>query len=429
MESKVRAARDDTEIVHLIADELRKLVGARQVIVLQAKAPDTFRVACVSSLVLTEKDTPFIRWVEAMVRQIRTEHLDEAVSFALPAFTDPDAPESRSYPFSHIIWQPLRLVAGTAFAGLLVARERPWTEQDRRVVAREADVFAGMWQALHGGTALMPKKAGWQRRRLMLLVLAVAAALCPVPMTTLAPVEIVAREPQRVAAPLDGVIKDILVPPNRAVERGQLILTFDDTTLRNKLDLAEQDLLLSAARVDRAMQAAFSEEAARHELAQARAEHDLKKAERNYAAELMARTRVHAERGGVLVYADKDRWIGRPVRTGERIMQIVQPSEIAARIELPVADAIVLEKGARVRLFLDAAPLTAVDAKLVAEGYQAEPNSTQQLVYQLRAEIPPGGPRLRIGARGTAQLVGGWVPLAFYLLRRPISAARQNLGL
>jgi hypothetical protein len=117
------------------------------------------------------------------------------------------------------------------------------------------------------------------------------------------------------------------------------------------------------------------------------------------------------------------------VRTGERIMQIVRPREIAARVEVPVADAIVLHPDARIRMFLDADPLSSIPARAVSIGYQAEPNTTQQLVYRVDAEIDGDHPGLRIGARGTAQLQGQMVPLAFYLLRRPISALRQYFGL
>ncbi len=110
-------------------------------------------------------------------------------------------------------------------------------------------------------------------------------------------------------------------------------------------------------------------------------------------------------------------------------MQIVDPGRVTARIELPVADAIVLARGATARLFLDANPLKAVDARVISEGYQAEPNATQQLVYHVYAEFKGGTDGIRIGARGTAQLIGSEVSLAFYLFRRPISAVRQQLGL
>jgi hypothetical protein len=430
VESKVRAAKDETELVHLIANELRKLVGGRQAIVLRAGMPGIFKVACVSSLVVTDKESPFLRWIEGMARQIVRERGDaEAIEFELPAFVDKDAAETLSYPFTHIVWQPLQLVSGETFAAVLVARERPWLDQDRKIIARETGVFASIWQAIHGAKSLVPKRRFGKKVRIALAAALVLGALVPVPMTTLAPVEIVAKNPQRVTAPIDGVIEEIFVDPNQPVKTGQPLLRFEETTLRNRFKLAEQEMLLARARFDRATHAAFTDQTARHEIAQAQAELDLKQAESDYAADLLARSVVSAARDGILVYTDKDHWIGRPVKTGERIMQIVDPSAVAARIEVPVADAIVLQRGARVRMFLDANPLTAISAQLVSEGYHAEPNSTQQLVYRLQAEVEGNPDGLRIGARGTAQLQGDYVPLIFYLLRRPISSARQHLGL
>ena len=430
VESKVRAARDELELQHLIANELRKLVAGRQAMVLRASAPDVFRITTVSSLVLTDKETPFVRWIEDMVATLVAERgAGEAVDFELPAYVDPAAPETRNYPFVYFSWAPMRLPTGETFAGVLIARERPWSDQDLRVIARETEVFGGAWQALHGARALQPRRMFSRRTKFVAAAAIVALTLLPVPMTTLAPVEIVARAPQRVTAPLDGVIKDILIEPNRPVRTGEAILRFDETTLRNRLQVAEQEMRLAQSRFERATQAAFADDKARHELAQARAELSIKRAERDYASDLLTRTVITAERDGILLYSDKDRWIGRPVKTGERIMQIVGPDEIAARIEVPVADAIQLEQGARVRMFLDSNPLSAIPARIVSEGYQPEPNSTQQLVYRLQADIGDKRDGLRIGSRGTAQLYGRLVPLAFYLLRRPITAARQHIGL
>lgn len=430
IESRVRAAKNEIELIHLIANELRKLISGRQVFLLRSTQTVQFEVACISSLALVDRDTPFVRWIEGMVGRIVAEHgPNEAIAFELPAFADNDAAESRSYPFAHFLWQPMQLVSGETFAGTLIARDKAWTEQDRHIVRRETAVFAGAWQALYGAKSLLPQRWASRKTKLAIAAAFVCAAFIPVPMTTLAPVEIVAKHPQRVTAPIDGVIKEIVVEPNRAVQIGQIILRFDETTLRNRLQLAEQEMLLAKARFERAGQAAFIDEKARHELAQARVELDLKQAERDYAADLLARSEVRAERAGILVYADKDRWIGRPVKTGERIMQIVGEDEIAAKIEVPVADAIVLERGARVRMFLDANPLASVAARLVSEGFHAEPNSTQNLVYRLHAEIDVKADGVRIGARGTAQLQGNFVPLVFYLLRRPISAARQYSGI
>lgn len=430
VESKVRVAATETELFHVVVNEMRKLVSARQVVLLRSTRDETMKVACVSSLVLGDQDTPFVRWIESMVRQLCAEHGSAApVSFELPAFADADAPETRTYPFRHVVWQPMRLASGETVAGLLAARERPWSDQDRKLLERQAGVFVSAWAALHGSSRLKPRRRLSRPMRIAAAVLAAAAALCPVPMTVLAPVEIVAAQPQRVTAPIDAVVKEILVDPNRPVRAGTPLLRFDETTLRNRLHLAEQEMRLAKARSDRWSQAAFVDDKARHELALAKAELDLKKAERDYAADLLSRSVIYAERSGFLVYADKAQWIGRPVRTGERIMEIVDPADVAARIELPVADAIVLASRARVRLFLDLDPLSAVPGTLTSEGYHALPNSMQQLVYRLHAEIDAKGAGHRIGARGTAQVMGAYVPLAYYLLRRPISAARQYIGL
>jgi multidrug resistance efflux pump len=323
----------------------------------------------------------------------------------------------------------MRLSDGTVYAGVLVAREQPWSDQDKKIIIRETGVFASAWQAHYGSKAMRPRERLGLVARLAGIAVLVLLAVLPVPMTTLAPIEIIAKSPQRVTSPIEGVIKEILVDPNRPVRRGEPILRFDDTALRNRYEIAEQERLVAAARHDRLTQASFMDDKARRELALARAELDLKQAERDYAADLLKRTEIKAERDGVLIYSDRDRWIGRPVKIGERIMYIARADEIAARIEVPVADAIFLDRGSRVRLFLDANPLTSVSARLVREGYHAEPNSTRQLVYSVYAEIDGAEKGLRIGARGTAQLLGDYVPLFFYLLRRPISSARQHLGL
>ncbi len=430
IEGKLRSAKNERDLLHLVADEMRKLVSARQVFVLRIKAPTKPEVTCISSMALVEKDTPFVRWIEAMLRELLATHgTAETVVFDLPAYTDPESAETKSYPFGHLVWQPMVLTSGATFAGLLLARERPWSEQDIRLIARQSDVFANMWQALYGAKALQPGQRIRNKTGIGLAVAALVAAIIPVPMSTLAPVEIVARNPQRVTAPIDGVIESIDVEPNRRVTAGQVIIRFDETTARNRQQVAEQELQLAKARLDRTSQASFTNEQARHDLGQAQAEYDLKKVERDYAADLLAKSQITAERDGVIVYPGKDQLIGKPVRTGERLMQIVDPAHVAARIELPVADAIVLEKGAKVRLFLDANPLSAVPAHLTSEGYQAEPNSTLQLVYRLRADIETGADGIRIGARGTAQLQGRYVPLFYYLLRRPISSFRQHVGL
>ncbi len=430
MEDRIREAKNETEVQHLIVNETRKIVGARQIFMFRSNKSGKFRATAVSSLALVDKDTPLVRWTEKLVANLAKENgLDAITSFQLPAFVDPEANETKSYPFHHMIWAPLKLGNGDVFAGLLLARERPWAEQEENILTRQMRVYANAWCALYGGAQLRLSTPfhKWLIRACAIVLLCSLAL--PVSMTTLAPVEIVADQPDLVTAPIDGVITQILVDPNQPVKAGQELLRFEDTTLRNKFELADREMKVARSRYDRVHQAAFDDPKARHELAITKTEYELKRAEREYAKALLDKTTIRAERSGFLIYSDKDKWLGRPVSTGERIMTIAHPSDVRARIDLPVSDAIVLDDNATVRLFLDADPLNSLPAHLLSESYHAEANSSQQLVYELYAKLDKEVEVPRIGSRGTAQIYGAKVPLIFFLLRKPFSAVRQYLGI
>ena len=63
--------------------------------------------------------------------------------------------------------------------------------------------------------------------------------LIPVRQTSLAPAEVIALDAEAVAAPIDRVVKTIHVRPNQAVQVGQPLFSLDDTTLRNRLEVAQ----------------------------------------------------------------------------------------------------------------------------------------------------------------------------------------------
>ena len=96
---------------------------------------------------------------------------------------------------------------------------------------------------------------------------------------------------------------------------------------------------------------------------------------------------------------------------------------------MPVGDAIVLEEGARVRLYLDADPLNAVEAKLTSASYHAVPDAAGVLAYTVRAAFESDATPPRIGLRGTAQIHGERVSAFYYLFRKPLAAVRQWTGL
>ncbi|RLQ88116.1 efflux RND transporter periplasmic adaptor subunit [Notoacmeibacter ruber] len=271
-----------------------------------------------------------------------------------------------------------------------------------------------------------------RQKRTRITVAAMAAlgllACVPVPFSALAPAEIVAADPFIVASPLDGIIHDIVVPPNATIKAGDLLFTFDDTELAGRRAIARETLSVARAREQRLRQAAFSEPAARRELAEAEAARQIAEAELQQAENRLARTRVLAQRGGTVLYSRPDHWIGRPVSTGERIMEIADPRAVKLHADLPVGDAIVLDSHPSLRFFVEGQPFRPVAGKVLSAGYRAEVTPDQRLAYKITAELSDKT-GLRIGMRGTAQLLGKRVALGYYLLRRPIAALRQRVGL
>jgi len=144
---------------------------------------------------------------------------------------------------------------------------------------------------------------------------------------------------------------------------------------------------------------------------------------------MLAKAEIRAPRAGLAVFSDKKSLIGKPMVVGERILEIADPRMVELRIDVPVDDAIILRDDARVKVLLDAAPLSAIEAHIVYSDYQAKPSDANVLSFRAIAELindeadPP-----RLGGRGSAQIYGDRVPLAFFLLRRPFAKLRQWTG-
>ena len=136
-----------------------------------------------------------------------------------------------------------------------------------------------------------------------------------------------------------------------------------------------------------------------------------KEAELSLVEGSLSRVVVKAERDGIAVFGDPNDWLGRPVQTGERVMQLADPRDAGVLVWLPVADALNLEAGAPIRLFLHTTPLNPLSAKLLQTSYQAVLSPEGVSAYRLRGTFDDVGEKARIGLRGTARVssVGiGW---------------------
>ena len=421
LERLTRAARTPSQLAYSLVNDGQALFGFRHAALLIAG-----KVQAVTGVSTVEPNAPFVAFVEQAVAQLfKADLLKQARVIPANLLSESIQADWQTLSATHVFWLPLIDHEGEVFGGLWLARDLPWNPSEQVLLSQLGDTYSHAWLALQ---PRKPWRLRWTRKRqVALLVLLLLALLIPVRQSVLAPAEVVPLGGRVVAAPLDGVITEFLVKPNQTVKTGELLLRFESTTLKAQADVAERALGVAEAELKANSQRSFAdaESSSKIDLLAARVEQ--KRAERDYARELLKRSEVRAERDGIAVFADAERWTGKPVQTGERLMEIADPNQAELRIELAVGDAIALAPGAQVALFLDSDPLHRHLATLERSAYEAQPTAAGQLAYRLDANFVEAPPR--IGLRGTAKIFGDRAPLALYLLRRPLAGLRQSVGL
>jgi hypothetical protein len=420
LEQQARDAADTEQLAYSLVNDGQALFGFRHAALLL-----NGRVRAVTGISVVDPHAPFVAFVEQAQAQLSRAGQDREPAVVDAALlSEQSRADWRQLSAPHAFWLPLPDAQQRPFGGLWLAREHAWTPAEHTLLRQLGHCYAHAW------LALQPRARHRRRRRpwlLAALAAALAAMLIPVRQSVLAPAEVIPLNGQVVAAPLDGVITDFLVAPNQPVAAGDLLLRFDDTGLQARVDVAERTLAVARAEYRASAQRAFSdaESGSRLELLAARTEQ--KQVELDYARDLLARSQVRAQRDGIAVFADPERWQGKPISTGEHLMVIADPAQARLRVDLAVGDAIALPGQAEVVLFPDSDPLNRHPAVLAHSAYEAQLTDAGQLAYRLDARFE--GPPPRLGMRGTAKLYGDRVPLGLYLLRRPLAALRQAVGL
>jgi len=433
LEARSRAVLTEPELLFVVANETWQLVPFRQAAVFRCDMFGKPRLKAVSGLAAVEDDAPYAQWLAAVAAAL-WPHGNKAPR----VITVRDLPKELAESWEdwwpqHALACPLPAPDGEALGLVLYVRDDPWTERHIVLLNRLHAAYGyGLWAISNQAGRLT---RWWRRSRAQrkwwrwVALAAVLAFFIPVRQSVLAPAEVVALEAQAIAAPMDGVVKSFSVQPNRTVRKGDVIFTLDDTTLRNRREVALKGLEVARADALLAAQKAFDSIQAKGELGTLQGRVREREAEVAYLNETLARVEVRAPADGVAVYGDPNDWIGRPVVTGERIMLLADPKDAGVLVWLPVADAINLEPGADIRVFLHVAPLSPLTAQLTQTSYQATLSPEGIASYRIRGAFDHAYAEARVGLKGTAKLYGRRVLLGYVLFRRPLAAVREWTGL
>lgn len=433
VERQARKAESTDHLGFIAVNETHRVVSYYQGLLWCRHAVGGVKIQNVSGVSQVDQQSPAMMALTKLVKLLSIA--DSAGS--LCSLTMADVPDKlredwQEWLPEHALWCPFPGPVGLPEAGLLFTREQPFTDAETALLEPLVEAYGHAWAALRGARGRRGR-AVWDRFRSRPLRWLLAAVLLgsmavPVRESVLAPSEVVPSDPIVVTAPIRGVIKAFHVRPNEKVEKGQLLFTFDDTEIRSRYDMAVKGLAVARADHLRAAQKAFSDPRSKAELESYKAQVEEKALEHDYVAALLERTKVPAERSGIAVFADANDWVGKPVSVGQKIVVLADPTQTELQVWVAAEDAINLELGAEVLLFLNTDPTAPREARVTQTSYEPDTMPTGNVAFRLRAQFGETGNRPRVGLQGTAKVYGDKVPLIYYLMRRPLSAARQTIG-
>jgi multidrug resistance efflux pump len=430
-ERRLQSAGSNREVAFRAVNDSSQVLRFDQAVLWRVDIFSRPLIAAASGLADVSVDSPYQQWLVELIKAITPDKFELTREMTTEELPEAVLADGADWAPAHLLHCPLRGATGVALGGILFFRAQPFTEAERAAaewVARSSGYGLWAWRSeRHWAKRWLKRAVLWRTAGSAAAAVALAAFI-PVRLSALAPAEITPLRPIPITSPLDAVVREITVQPNEIVKADQVVAELDDTSLRNRLELATKALEVSRADLQRATFKSFSDEASRLELQVLSARVQEKAAEASYLTELLAKSKLIAPQGGVAIFTSQDDWRGRPVQVGERVMMIADPSLINVTVFLPPDDAIELEPGGDVELMLHIDPLSTLKAKIERASYDATPQADGNLAYVIRAQLLPGQGLPRIGLRGTAKIYSTRVSLGYYLLRKPINYLRRALG-
>ena len=433
LEARARSATNLAELCFAIANDAYALLPFRQALVFVG-ASEAAQLKCVSGLAKLTEDSPYLVWIKRMWPKLESAFAGAPGWRVQADFAGLGAELVDGWQEwwpNGVYALPLKRRDGQVLGWALYLLDLPPTETQHQAMWRVSQSWSYCWEML-AGTPRRSLRQRWQGvsrpRRYALLGAVLLLPLLPIRQSLMAPAEVISLDSKVVSAPMEGVVKTLHVRPNQPVKSGDLLFSLDDTVLRNRLAVLRQSVAVADAELIASTQQAFDDPRSKSDLNMLTGRARERRAELAAVQEQLARIDVRAENDGVAVFADPDDWLGRPVTTGERIMQLADPDKPGVLIHVPVADATTLHEGAPVKLFLTVSPLSPLQAQVVQSSYQALPSPEGVASYRLRAHFDQPDEQARIGLRGSAKVYGGWTVLGYYLLRRPLASLRELTG-
>lgn len=430
---RARESRSIKELGYLLTNDTSLLVSYRSGLLwIREEQGSGGRLEAVSNLPVPNRDAALSRWISPLFRYLCTHSGNEPTIVDRASLPSELVADWAQYLPAQGLWLPLILPDGRHLGGLLLVRKPPFTGAEQRLLSHWIDGAALIFEILGQKRSKKNWKHFLTRRSIFALgttAILLSLFFVPVRLNVLAPAEIIPENPVIVRATLSGVIDSVEVSPNEMVKKGQILARLDDRELVTRLEVVRQGYKVAQSELQQASRASISNQEALLKRSLFRIRVEQHRAEVSYIEEQLSRVILTAERNGIVMFPDKESLRGRPVRLGERIMMLADPSEASLEIWIPPSDSINLAGGAEVKMFLNIDPETPLPAFIERVAHQATLAEDGNFGYRAKAFFNSTEAAPRIGLRGTAKVYGDSVSLGYYLFRKPLTTLRQAFGI
>lgn len=433
---RARLSQSDRELSFLLVNDTVHLTPYRQAALWLSEGG----VWTLSGVVQVDANVPHAQWLEAVCKHMSSKEGNSIRTFSASDLPSELANEWSQWWPAHALW--MGSTATEVSGAAIFLREDIWSAEDIVLLQEWQEVWWHAFAAKHRprlsywksvrdklskSLKISADQVWYRQRRFQFTGLLLALMVWPVRLTVLAPGELVPAQPIIVRAPLDGVIDVFHVQPNQQVKADQALFSFDEILIQAKLEIGQQALATAETDYRQTTQLALSDSKFKPQLGVLAGKVEERRSDIEYLQEQLTRARVLAPQDGVVLMDDPSEWIGKPVNTGERILRIAALDDIEIEAWVSIADAISMVNGDAVTLYLSANPLSPVSAKLRYMSHEAVQRPDGTYAYRVRAALEDKTSH-RIGLKGTAKLHGSWVPMTYWILRRPLATARAYLG-
>jgi multidrug resistance efflux pump len=332
-----------------------------------------------------------------------------------------------------VMWVPM-IVEGELRAGLWLERwgKDVWDVGECEIMNAFAQNLSLAWKQFN-------RLSRWHNRKTSLLqrkVMAVAAVVIvyllffqTVSLRVVAPCEIVPEDPEMIAAPLEGVIKQVWVQPGDRVKKGELLFTYEDRIIMQELKVAQKQVEIIESQYDRIQLRAFQDDEAMEKIQSLKYRLEQEEIRLKLAESNAGHLEVRAPADGICMLDNPEYWQGRPVQIGERVVQIFLPEKSKVRIFLPENDYIKFDREKPVRIVMNSDPGSKYEARLDYVAPQTSRNPEGGASFIAEASVATPDARIRVGSKGSAIVYGEEVPTGYWLARKPLGGIRHLLGI